>query len=136
MAGRCSRGGEFVSPRKRVVGASGRRAITVGPHRYSRDVAGSRYSFTAEVWEHQGDAAWHFVSLPEDVADEIAERYAHRSGGFGSVRVHVVVGASRWSTSLFPDKSRATYVLPMKKAVRVAEGLEAGSTARIELTVA
>lgn len=99
-------------------------------------MAGSRYSFTAEVWEHPGDAAWRFVSLPEDVADEIEERYAHRSGGFGAVRVHVVVGGSRWSTSLFPDKSRATYVLPMKKAVRVAEGLEAGSMARIELTVA
>ncbi|MBF6464783.1 DUF1905 domain-containing protein [Nocardia beijingensis] len=99
-------------------------------------MSGSRYSFTAEVWEHKGDAAWHFVSLPEDVADDIEERYAHRSGGFGAVRVHVVVGDSSWSTSLFPDKSRATYVLPMKKAIRVAEGLEAGSTALIELTVA
>ncbi|MEU2036110.1 DUF1905 domain-containing protein [Nocardia amamiensis] len=99
-------------------------------------MAGSRYSFTAEVWEHQGDAAWYFVSVPEDVADEIEERYAHRAGGFGAVRVHVVVGNSRWSTSLFPDKSRATYILPVKKAVRVAEGLEAGSAARVELTVA
>jgi hypothetical protein len=108
----------------------------VGARRYSRGVAGSRYSFTAEVWELPGDAAWHFVSLPEDVADEIEERYAHRSGGFGAVRVHVVVGGTRWSTSLFPDKSRATYVLPMKKAVRAAEGLEAGSAAHIELTVA
>ncbi|WP_327110779.1 DUF1905 domain-containing protein [Nocardia sp. NBC_01730] len=99
-------------------------------------MAGSRYSFTAEVWEHQGDAAWHFVSLPEDIADEIEERYAHRAGGFGAVRVHVVIGKSRWSTSLFPDKSRATYVLPVKKAVRAAEGLATGSAARIELTVA
>ncbi len=64
-------------------------------------------------------------------------RSGTRIGRVGSaVRVHVVVGNSRWSTSLFPDKSRATYVLPVKKAVRVAEGLEAGSAARVELTVA
>ncbi|MFR9750548.1 DUF1905 domain-containing protein [Nocardia sp. 004] len=99
-------------------------------------MTGARYEFTARVWEHQGNAAWHFVSLPEDIADEIEERYGHRSGGFGSVRVHVVVGDSRWSTSLFPDTSRATYLLPLKKAVRTAEDLVAGSTASIELTIA
>ncbi|WP_234390617.1 DUF1905 domain-containing protein [Nocardia suismassiliense] len=99
-------------------------------------MAGSQYSFMAEVWEHAGQGSWHFVSLPAEVADEIEERYAHRAGGFGSVRVHVTIGASRWSTSLFPDKSRATYILPVKKTVRSAEDLGAGSRARIELVVA
>ncbi|MEU7142148.1 DUF1905 domain-containing protein [Nocardia sp. NPDC046473] len=95
-------------------------------------MAGSQYSFTAEVWEHSGQGSWHFVSLPEEIADEIEERYAQ----FGAVRVHVTIGASRWSTSLFPSKSRATYVLPVKKAVRSAEELGAGSLPRIELVVA
>ncbi|MFC9893504.1 DUF1905 domain-containing protein [Nocardia sp. NPDC127579] len=94
------------------------------------------YSFTAEVWEHPGMGAWHFVSLPEAIADEIEELYGHRTGGFGAVRVHVTIGATRWSTSLFPDKTRGTYVLPVKKPVRTAEGLEAGSTPRIEVEVA
>ncbi|MFE9579234.1 DUF1905 domain-containing protein [Nocardia sp. NPDC006044] len=99
-------------------------------------MAGSQYSFTAEVWEHSGMGSWHFISLPEEIADEIEERYAQLAGGFGAVRVHVTIGSSRWSTSLFPDKSRATYVLPVKKAVRTAEDLGAGSQARIELVVA
>jgi hypothetical protein len=47
----------------------------------------------------------------------------------------VTIGGSQWSTSLFPDKSRATYVLPVKKPVRIAEDLTAGSKARIELVV-
>jgi hypothetical protein len=72
------------------------------------------FSFEATVWEHDGDAAWHFVSLPEDVADEIAERSAGRTRGFGSVRVEVTIGASTWRTSLFPDGRRGTYVLPVK----------------------
>lgn len=91
------------------------------------------FSFAATVWEHDGDAAWHFVSLPEDVADEIAERSAGRTRGFGSVRVEVTIGASTWRTSLFPDGRRGTYVLPVKRAVRTAEGLAAGSSADVEL---
>ncbi|MFF0528314.1 DUF1905 domain-containing protein [Nocardia amikacinitolerans] len=99
-------------------------------------MAGSRYSFTARVWEHSGEGSWHFVSLPEEIADEIEERYGHRSGGFGAVRVHVRIGASAWSTSLFPDKKRGTYVLPVKKPVRIAEDLVDGSHAEIDLTIA
>ncbi|QIS16540.1 MULTISPECIES: DUF1905 domain-containing protein [Nocardia] len=98
-------------------------------------MAGSQYSFTARVWEHPS-GSWHFVSLPEEIADEIEERYAHLAGGWGSVRVDVTIGESRWSTSLFPDKGRATYILPVKKSVRTAEDLIAGSEAKIELAVA
>ena len=45
------------------------------------------------------------------------------------------IGATRWSTSIFPDKKRGTYVLPVKKSVRVAEQLAAGSRPRIEVVV-
>jgi len=93
------------------------------------------FSFTAEVWEHEGPAAWHFVSLPEDVADEIEATFGHRAAGFGSLRVEVTVGATRWSTSIFPDRRRGTYVLPVKKAVREAEQLAAGATPTMQLRV-
>lgn len=41
----------------------------------------------------------------------------------------------RWSTSIFPDRKRGTYLLPVKKAVRAAENLAAGSIARVDLVV-
>lgn len=94
-----------------------------------------RFSFAAEVWEHEGDAAWHFLSLPPDIADDIEAAVGDRAGGFGSVRVEVVIGGTRWRTSLFPDTKRATYLLPVKKAVRSAEGLAAGSVAAVDLVV-
>jgi hypothetical protein len=94
-----------------------------------------RFSFTAEVWEHEGPAAWHFVSLPEDVADEIEATFGHRARGFGSQRVEVTIGKTRWTTSIFPDRKRATYVLPVKKEVRVAERLAAGTSAKVQLVV-
>ena len=98
-------------------------------------MARSRFSFTAEVWEHEGPAAWHFVSLPESLADEIESTLGHRAGGFGSLRVEVTIGETRWSTSIFPDRKRGTYVLPLKKEVRVAERLVAGAPAKVSVVV-
>lgn len=93
------------------------------------------FRFTAAVWEHDGHAAWHFLDLPEDAADEIDARFGHRAGGFGSVRVEATIGATTWQTSIFPDTRRRTYVLPVKKAVRAAEGLADGSSADVTLVV-
>lgn len=93
------------------------------------------YVFRAEVWEHEGPAAWFFISLPDDHADDIDERFGHRAKGFGSLRVEVTIGGTTWATSIFPDTKRATYVLPVKKAVRVAEGLAEGTVTDVELRV-
>ena len=38
-------------------------------------------------------------------------------------------------SSIFPDTKRKTYVLPVKKAVRTAEGLVAGSIAVVALEI-
>jgi hypothetical protein len=92
-------------------------------------------TFDAEVYEHEGEGHWHFLSVPEDVSDDIEAEYGHRAGGFGSVKVEATIGGSVWQTSLFPDAKRKTYVLPVKKPARIAEGLVAGSTATVQLTV-
>jgi len=91
------------------------------------------YRFDAEMWLYQGDAAWHFVTLPGDVADDIRARTSGERRGFGSVRVQVTVGNTTWSTSVFPDKTSGSYVLPVKRSVRDAEGLEPGEAVSIDL---
>ncbi|MBB2923017.1 DUF1905 domain-containing protein [Cellulomonas cellasea] len=94
------------------------------------------YEFDAELWLWQARSdSWTFVSLPPDVADEVLDVAGGRSRGFGSLRVEVTIGTTTWRTSIFPDSGRKTYVLPVKKAVRTAEGLSAGSTARVHLVV-
>lgn len=93
------------------------------------------YSFTARVWEWESTTSWFFLSLPEDQADEIDELFGGPRAGFGSVRVDVTIGSTNWQTSLFPSKEEATYVLPLKKVVRVAEGLEPGVSAAVTLRV-
>lgn len=55
-----------------------------------------------------------------------------RRHGFGSVRVEAAIGASRWSTSVFPQREGGWF-LPVKKAICRAEGLEAGDQPAVRL---
>lgn len=100
----------------------------------THDVDGG-IAFEATLWLWEGDAAWHFVTVPEQLSDAIEWRVASngQERGFGSVRVEVTVGTTTWRTSLFPDTGRGAYVLPVKKEVRVREGLEVGSVVRVDL---
>ncbi len=91
--------------------------------------------FESELWlwsAKEGDS-WVFVSVPEDVSDEIRD-LAGPPRGFGSVRVEVTVGATTWRTSVFPQKV-GTFALPVKKAVRRAEGVDAGDQVAVSLTL-
>jgi hypothetical protein len=93
------------------------------------------YRFAAALWEHHmGDAPWVFLTLPADDADEISELVPQKRG-FGSVRVTARIGTTEWSTSIFPDKARGSYVLPVKKAVRQREQVDHGDTVEVSLTI-
>lgn len=95
------------------------------------------YEFTAPlwVWDARRVDTWTFVSLPDDVADEILEIAGPFARGFGSLRVEVGVGTTTWRTSIFPDSRAKTYVLPVKKAVREAEHLVPDAPVTVRLRV-
>jgi len=93
------------------------------------------FEFTADLWRYSGKAAWYFVTLPHDVADDIDEITGDERRGFGSVRVEVTVGATTWNTSVFPDTKSESFVLPVKKAVRTAEDLDDGSPVAVVLAL-
>lgn len=90
--------------------------------------------FETVLWESNSDAAWVFASVPADRADEIDELVPSKAG-FGSVKVKVVIGDTSWETSLFPDKKRETFVLPVKKQVRDAQGVTIGDVVRVHLEI-
>ncbi len=73
------------------------------------------------------------MTLPPDVSDDIEELTAPTRRGFGSVRVEVTVGETTWRTSLFPDSTVASYVLPVKRAVREAERLAIGDPVHVRV---
>ena len=93
-------------------------------------------TFTAELWrwtarkETADSGAWCFVTLPADLAEEVRER-AGEPRGFGSVRV----GSTTWDTSVFPDATSGSFVLPVKKAVRTAAGVTEGDLLTVTVSV-
>jgi uncharacterized protein DUF1905 len=96
-------------------------------------MTGPVYTITAELWRYPGPAGWHFVTLPPDVADDVRARSEARP--FGSVSAEVTLGDTTWSTSLFADTKSASYLLPVKAAVRGREGVADGDTVTLTLAL-
>jgi hypothetical protein len=93
----------------------------------------ARYAFTAPLWQWKARRdEWFFVSVPDDLSDEITARTDGLRGGFDSVPVDVTIGSTSWRTSIFPGGD-GRYSLPLKKAVRVAEGIERDSSVEVVL---
>lgn len=55
--------------------------------------------------------------------------------GWGSVRVEATIGTTTWTTSVFPDAKTGSFLLPIKKEVRNAEGIGEGDRVRFTLTI-
>lgn len=92
------------------------------------------FRFTGRLWLHDGNTSWVFATVPPIVAarlDNVGGDDTKR--GFGSRRVRVRIGSTTWATSIFPDGANSTYVLPVKKAVRKAEGVAEGDDVEIDL---
>lgn len=95
----------------------------------------SSYSFRAELWLYPGEAGWHFLTLPEAIADDLREEAAPLRKGFGSVKVTAEISGHTWQTSVFPDSKSGSYLLPVKKAVRTAARISAGDEVVVKLEI-
>ena len=68
---------------------------------------------------------WWFITMPQDMSDH-AQHFTKHAARFKSLKVNARIGSSEWQTSMLPSKERGqSYLLPIKKAIRDAEGLEA-----------
>lgn len=94
-----------------------------------------RYAFAGELWRWSARRdSWFFVTVPADASEEI-RAIPRPPRGFGGVRVAVEVGRSRWETSIFPDAKAGAYVLPMKRQILRAEGIEEGDMVEVAITL-
>lgn len=97
-----------------------------------------RFAASLSVWRTEKHGEIGYVTIEGTAAEAIT---AHelmrrlelgRRRGFGSVKVEAVVGDSRWSTSVFPQKGGGWF-LPVKKAICRAEDLGAGDEVAVSL---
>jgi hypothetical protein len=91
------------------------------------------YEFSGEIWRWQGPAPWYFITVPEEQCLDLRETSASGSYGWGMIPVTARIGETEWTTSLFPKDDR--YIVPVKAAVRKAEGIEEGDTVSVRLAV-
>ena len=100
-------------------------------------------TFTAPLWRWNGasGASWHFVTITGEAAEILSATALMRKleglgRGFGSLQVSAQVGDCAWQTSVFPQNDPTagqTWMLPVKAAVRKAEGLTEGDPVSAEL---
>jgi hypothetical protein len=89
--------------------------------------------FSGPVVQWRGPAPYYFVALPENEAGVVEDHKAMLTYGWGAIPATVQVGATEFTTSLFPKDGG--YLLPLKDKVRKAEGIEEGAVVQVRLTL-
>jgi Domain of unknown function (DUF1905) len=89
--------------------------------------------FTGDVWFWRGPSPYHFLTVPDEECAELEMASPLVSYGWGMIPVSARIGRTAWTTSLFPKDGG--YVVPVKDAVRKAEGLDVGDTVTIAVDV-
>jgi hypothetical protein len=89
--------------------------------------------FRGEMWFWKGPAPWHFITVPDEDCGALEATSGLVSYGWGMIPVSAHIGATEWTTSLFPKDGQ--YVVPVKTWVRKAEGLQLGDVVTVRLTV-
>jgi len=84
-----------------------------------------------EIWHWRGPSPFHFVTIPAKQSAEIKALSSALTYGWGVIPVAGTIGATRFTTSLFPKDG--AYLVPIKDAVRRAENLELGDRVAIDL---
>ncbi len=95
-------------------------------------VPGMELEFAGEVVEWRGPAPYHFVPLPPDEAEMVDEVKAEVAY-WGVVPVIARLGETSFTTAMFPREG--TWFLPLKDAVRRAEGVGLGDVVEVRLEV-
>lgn len=88
--------------------------------------------FTGKIWYWRGPAPWYFVSVPGKHSAAIRALAAVLTYGWGVIPVTARIGATEWTTSLFPRDE--LYAVPIRANVRKAEQLDQGDRVRVTLT--
>jgi hypothetical protein len=98
-------------------------------------VTTTSYEMTAEVWRSEGPGDRYFVTLPDDVAQAVREKFGGSHQAVGSLPVSVALGRSIWSTSLYADHDSNSYVIAIKDDVRRRELVREGQVVSLRFAV-
>ena len=92
-----------------------------------------RLEFSGPVYEWRGPAPHHFVDVPEAEAGMLESVSEMVTYGWGMIPVVVEIGATEFTTSLWPKDGG--HIVPLKAEVRRKENIELGDVIEIALTI-
>ena len=87
--------------------------------------------FSGEIVYWRGPAPFHFVMLPPREARDLHDASSELTYGWGCIPATGRIGGTDFTTALFPKDGG--YAVPVKVAVRRAEGLELGDIVEVHL---
>jgi hypothetical protein len=102
------------------------------------------YTITTPLWLWTTDkapASWHFLTISGQAADDIhatvlmLRMEGGPTRGWGSIKIRAAIGDTSWDTSMFPDKQRGGWLLPVKAAVRKAEAVVVGDMVTVTVSL-
>lgn len=89
--------------------------------------------FDGKILFWKGPAPFFFVAVPAEQSRDLKAISTLVTYGWGVIPVHVQIGKTEWTTSLFPKDG--LYLVPIKAVVRKAENLEEGDNVTVRLEV-
>ena len=89
--------------------------------------------FSGKIWYWRGPSPFFFVTIPAKQSSNIKAISQLVTYGWGVIPVHVRIGKTEFTTSLFPKDGK--YIVPLKASVRKAENLEEGDKVTVRLEV-
>jgi uncharacterized protein DUF1905 len=89
--------------------------------------------FSGKIWYWRGPSPFFFVTIPAKQSSNIKAISQLVTYGWGVIPVHVRIGKTEFTTSLFPKDGK--YIVPLKASVRKAENLEEGDKVTVRLEI-
>ncbi len=93
------------------------------------------YNFEAELWKSDGVSAWHFVTLPIDISQEIRNYFQWQEEGWGRMRAMAFINEVNWETAIWFDSKQSSYLLPIKASIRHLMGLTVGDKIAVRIHI-
>jgi hypothetical protein len=94
---------------------------------------GMQLDFVGEVIHWRGPSPFYFVEVPEEQSAAIEAVAPLVTYGWGVIPVLARIGATDFTTSLFPKGDM--YLVPVKMAVRKAEKIDLGDEVTVTLNL-
>ena len=88
--------------------------------------------FTGQVIEWRGPAPYLFVPMKRDDSEDV-KQLARGVAYWGQVPVVVVIGATEFTTAMWPKDGR--YLVPIKLAVQRSERIHRGDRVRVRVRI-